>query len=66
MGVPRRRKKRFECSHYGFGRYCHRCEQEGVGEKQRPVGWPGGASTLKQQVAQHDAAAAPAAPAATE
>jgi hypothetical protein len=26
---PRMQKKRFdECSHMGFGKYCHRCKQE--------------------------------------
>ncbi|OHB75381.1 MAG: hypothetical protein A2Z34_07030 [Planctomycetes bacterium RBG_16_59_8] len=27
-----RRKKRFECSHYGFGKYCHACKDAKAGK----------------------------------
>ena len=29
------RKKKFECGHKGFGKYCHRCQDEKTG---KPVG----------------------------
>ena len=32
MGQSRRRKKKFECDHVGFGKYCHKCFAE-KGEK---------------------------------
>ena len=37
--MKRRRKKRFDCNHVGYGKYCHRCEQEGVAEKQGVANW---------------------------